>query len=76
MGVPVVIGGDNLPSPVPKGLNDLKNIGGASGPPWPPLAPPVPASLSYYSFGHQKMWTTVSKQCILGLFFVIKLVIL
>ena len=37
----MVIGGDNLPSPVPIGLNDLKNIGGASGPP----GPPVPASL-------------------------------
>ena len=31
--MPVVIGGDNLPSPVPIGLNDLKNIGG--GPPGP-----------------------------------------
>ena len=42
MGVPVVIGGDNLPSPVVIGLTDLKNIGGgASGPP----GPPVPASL-------------------------------
>ena len=34
--MPVVIGGDNLPSPVPIGLNDLTNIGGASGPPGPP----------------------------------------
>ena len=33
---PVVIGGDNLPSPVPIGLTDLPNIGGASGPPGPP----------------------------------------
>ena len=41
---PVVIGGDNLPSPVGIGLTDLLNIGGASG----PLAPPVPASLLFY----------------------------
>jgi len=34
--VPVVIGGDNLPSPVRIGLTDLTNIGGASGPPGPP----------------------------------------
>ena len=40
MEVPVVIGGDNLPSPVGIGLTDLPNIGGA-------LAPPVPASLNY-----------------------------
>ena len=33
---PVVIGGDNLPSPVQIGLTDLPNIGGASGPPGPP----------------------------------------
>ena len=32
-GGPVVIGGDNLPSPVRIGLTDLQNIGGASGPP-------------------------------------------
>ena len=31
-GVPLVIGGDNLPSPVEIGLTDLPNIG-ASGPP-------------------------------------------
>ena len=36
LGVPVVIGGDNLPSPVQIGLTDLPNIGGASGPPGPP----------------------------------------
>ena len=36
MGVPVEIGGDNLPSPVRIGLTDLTNIGGASGPPGPP----------------------------------------
>ena len=35
-GGPVVIGGDNLPSPVRIGLTDLQNIGGASGPPGPP----------------------------------------
>ena len=33
IGVVVVIGGDNLPSPVGIGLTDLPNIGGASGPP-------------------------------------------
>ena len=39
---PVIIGGDNLPSPVRIGLTDLPNIGwGAVA----PLAPPVPASL-------------------------------
>ena len=31
----MVIGGDNLPSPVAIGLTDLPNIGGASGPPGP-----------------------------------------
>ena len=31
-----MIGGDNLPSPVRKGLTDLPNFGGASGPPGPP----------------------------------------
>ena len=36
----VVIGGDNLPSPVGIGLNDLPNIGTVA-----PLAPLVPASL-------------------------------
>ena len=35
-GVLVVIGGENLPSPVRVGLTDLQNIGGASGPPGPP----------------------------------------
>jgi hypothetical protein len=35
-GGPVVIGGDNLPSPVQIGLTDLQNIGGASGHPGPP----------------------------------------
>ena len=35
-GGPVVIGGDNLPSPVRIGLTDLQNIGEASGPPGPP----------------------------------------
>ena len=32
----VVIGGDNLPSPVRIGLTNLQNIGGASGLPGPP----------------------------------------
>ena len=36
LGVPVVIGVDNLPSPVGIGLTDLPNIGEASGPPGPP----------------------------------------
>ena len=35
LGVPVVIGGDNLPSPVGIGLTNLTNIIGASGPPGP-----------------------------------------
>ena len=42
-GWPVVIGGDNLPSPVRIGLTDLQNIGGG---PVAPLAPPVPAPLA------------------------------
>ena len=44
--MPVVIGEDNLPSPVGIGLTDLPNIGGSSGPPGSP-GPPVPASLNY-----------------------------
>ena len=45
--MPVVIGGDNLPSPVGIGLTDLPNIGGG------PVAPPVPASLRHISqYGH------------------------
>ena len=39
MEVAVVIGGDNLPSPVGIGLTDLPNIGGGA------LAPPVPTVL-------------------------------
>ena len=39
--MPVVIAGDNLPSPVRIGLTDLPNIGG----PVASLAPTVPASL-------------------------------
>ena len=38
LGVPVVIGGDNLPSTVETGLSEMPNIGEASD-------PPVPASL-------------------------------
>ena len=35
--MPIVIGGDNLPSPLRIGLTDLTNIGeGAIGPPGPP----------------------------------------
>ena len=33
IGGQVVIGGDNMPSPVGIGLSDLPNIGGAIGPP-------------------------------------------
>jgi hypothetical protein len=43
LGVPVVNGGQNLPSLVGIGLTDLPNIGG----PVPPPVPPVPASLLY-----------------------------
>ena len=54
MGVPVVIGGDNLPSPVPIGLNDLKNIGGASGPPGPPgSGTNEESSISHQGSSHQ-----------------------
>ena len=42
MGVPVVIGRDNLPFPVGIGLTDLPNI----GEPVAPQASPVPAPLS------------------------------
>ena len=41
--MPVVIGGDNLLSPVGIGLTDLPNIRGGGG--VAPLALPVPASL-------------------------------
>ena len=35
--MPVVIGGNNLPTPVGIGLTDLTNIGGGGEvPPWPP----------------------------------------
>ena len=34
--MPVLIGGDNLPTPVGIGLTDLSNIGRASGPPGHP----------------------------------------
>ena len=44
LGVPVVIGGHNLPSPVGIGLTDLPNMGGGAV---VPLVPPVPASLSH-----------------------------
>ena len=40
--MPVLIGRDNLPSPVRIGLTDLPNIGGGAV---APLAPPVPAPL-------------------------------
>ena len=43
VGVPVVIGGDNLPSPVGIGLTDMPNIGGLVA----LLAPPIPASLPW-----------------------------
>ena len=39
LGVPVVIDGDNLPSPVVIGLTDMPNIGGQLH--------PLPASLDY-----------------------------
>ena len=57
LGVPVVIGGDNLPSPVQIGLTDLPNIGRASG----PLATPVPASLNHvmdflHTFNNKGVW--------------------
>ena len=32
----MVIGEDNLPSPVEIGLSDMPNMGGGIGPPWPP----------------------------------------
>ena len=48
--MPVVIGGDNLPSPVGIGLTDLPYIGGSSGPP----GPPVPASLLLTMLLHLK----------------------
>ena len=44
LGVPAVIGGDNLPSPIGIGLTDLPNIGGPSDPP----GPSVPASLTVF----------------------------
>ena len=50
---PVVIGGDNLPSPVRIGLNDLPNIEA-------PLAPPVPASLLCMMSTHRTVWLFVA----------------
>ena len=53
MGVPVVIGGDNLPSPVGIRLIDLTNIGGgggggeATGPPGPPSSDVPAINLSF-----------------------------
>ena len=44
-GVPVVIGGDILPSPVGIGLTDLAKYWGARAP-----GPPVPASTSFIMF--------------------------
>ena len=51
IGGQVVIGGDNMPSPVGKGLTDLPNIGGGAVPPFHP-GPPVPASLSLMCMFH------------------------
>ena len=48
---PVVIGGDNLPSPIQIGFTDVQNTGGASGPP----APPVPAPLYYIRLGKHEV---------------------
>ena len=48
--MPVVIGGDNLPSPVRIGLTDLQNIGGASGPPGPPGSGTTVLNTQYLSY--------------------------
>ena len=56
--MPVVIGGDNLPSPVPIGLNDLKNIGGASGPPGPPGSG-ITGTISSKQFEKKTEWFKV-----------------
>ena len=58
LGVPVVIGGDNLPSPVGIGLTDLPNIGGghfggASG----PLAPHPPVYGGQTCVHHTRKYT-------------------
>ena len=50
-GGPVVIGGDNQPSPVGIGLTDPPNIGG----PVAPLAPPVPVSLILCNLNKKKI---------------------
>ena len=53
MGVPVVIGEDNLPSPVGIGFTDLPNIGG----PVAPLAPPGSAiTVSEFSYYYEHPW--------------------
>ena len=49
-GGPVVMVGIICPPPVGIGLTDLPNIGGASGPP----APPVPAALLFMYEIHNK----------------------
>ena len=57
--MPVVIGGDNLPSPVGIGLTDLPNIGG--GGTVAPHAPPVPAKQRV--FGNSKKIETINVLC-------------
>ena len=51
---------DNLPSQVQIGLTDLPNIGGASGPP----GPPVPASLIPHLFGPKKLLKKYVPRCV------------
>ena len=63
LGVPVVIGGDNLPNPVEIGLTDLPNIGR----PVAPLAPPVPASLRTYVSKYRMEMKVIAKVIVPGL---------
>ena len=50
----VVIGGDNLPSPVRIGLTDLQNIRGASGPPGSPGSGTTAVSIHYSYYNECK----------------------
>ena len=66
----IVIGGDNLPSPVEIGLTDLPNIAG----PVAPLAPPVPASLSPQGcVKHVRKWDSKTLEGLLSKWILLEL---
>ena len=55
--MPIVIGGDDLPSPVRIGFTDLQNVGG--GGQWPPMASPVTASLGHLNCAKSMLTITL-----------------